>query len=164
MFVPTIDEVPEHFTVEHRGDGACVSVGLAESDDGLRGVSVDVWLCPFESEDGQTVYEFSYEIVVASYDRSEETFATQDRNMARGYIPDEIRHFIVPCVQSALVELVESVAPEFIYRVTKGRQLPDKALYKHHLITDTLQQLLGYVVVDEGTDSLGRTFWLFSHA
>jgi hypothetical protein len=43
--------------------------------------------------------------------------------------------------------------------VTKGIELPQKALQKHLLVTEVLIGL-GYHVMDMGTDDFGRAFWL----
>jgi hypothetical protein len=158
MYVPVLWGVPDQFVVETTDDGFIVSVGLAESVDGDRQVAVEISLCPADWQ-GTQIHELSFQIAVSSLDGCEEPFTTQDRTAARGYLPEEVGDLVVPSVCAAAEELSNVVNPPFIFRVTKGRGLPEKALYKHHLITDTLLGI-GFEVVQTGTDELGRLFWL----
>jgi len=86
---------------------------------------------------------------------------TQDRFMARGYLPEEVVPFVLPCVSGAIGALVDAVQPTVIYRVTKATQPPDKALAKHQMVTDRLVEL-GFQVQDSGTDEFGRQFWVMA--
>ena len=100
------------------------------------------------------------EIVIAG-DEGDEVFVTQDRFMARGYLPQEVIPLVIPCVCGAIRALVEAVQPAVIYRVTKATQPPDKALAKHQIVTETLVEL-GFQVQASGTDEFGRQFWVMT--
>jgi len=109
------------------------------------------------------MYELSFSVVVLSESDSEAPFKTQDRAIARNYLPDDLCKLIMPIVCASIRSLVENVNPSWIYRVTKGRDLPAKAMEKHILVTGALQSC-GYVISDEGTDRHQRTFWLLEKA
>lgn len=143
--------------MEFDGDAVVVSVSIAESEDGSRIVSVDTRLS-HAPEIGEGVYELSFEISVTSLDGSDLTFSTQDRSIAFGFIPSDVRPLVMPCVCESVRWLIKLLGPVCIYRVTKVPALPDKALYKHGLLTHILETE-GYALEDEGTDPLGRTFW-----
>jgi hypothetical protein len=101
--------------------------------------------------------EFSYSIAVVSLDDSFEPLETQDRNIAAGYIPADVRPMIMDVVCSCLRLLVEKVRPNGVYRVVKEPNPPEKALKKHHMLTMALKDL-GYFVDEEGTDPYSRRF------
>ncbi|MBV9930105.1 MAG: hypothetical protein JO013_04080 [Alphaproteobacteria bacterium] len=67
----------------------------------------------------------------------------------------------VPVISSVPdeVEVVAAVQPDAIHRVTFVTQAHGKALHKHQIITDTLEEL-GYRVGTSGTDGHGRQFWI----
>lgn len=114
---------------------------------------------PFTHE-GNAAHELKFEMVIAG-DEADEVFVTQDRFMARGYLPDDVVPLVMPCVCGAIGALVETVQPAVIYRVTKATQPPDKALRKHQMVTDRLVEL-GFQVQDSGTDDFGRQFWVMT--
>jgi hypothetical protein len=159
VFVPALDQVPEEYEVEGGDPDYWVLTLLAVSDDELRDVAVRTMLVPFTYED-IAAYELQFEIVIAG-DEADEVFVTQDRFMARGYLPVEVVPLVMPCVCGAIRALVETVQPAVIYRVTKATQPPDKALGKHQMVTDTLVGM-GFQVQDSGTDEFGRQFWVMS--
>lgn len=106
-------------------------------------------------------WEFVFDIYVQWMDGSQEALKTMDRTMAAPYIPDDVRGLIMPLVCTALEMLVETCRPETVFRVTKGRNLPDKALIKHYMLSNTLEQL-GFSAVENGTDRADRTYSLMS--
>jgi hypothetical protein len=65
----------------------------------------------------------------------------------------------MPIVCAGLRALVGRVRPPVIYRVTKSRNPPEKALRKHILLTRVLEDE-GYAVIESGTDPWGRRFWV----
>jgi hypothetical protein len=87
------------------------------------------------------------------------SFETQDRAYAQPYRPDPSRSLIMPIVCAGLRALVGRVRPPVIYRVTKSRNPPEKALRKHILLTRVLEDE-GYAVIESGTDPWGRRFWV----
>ncbi len=154
MFIPLLDGVPDEFEVEISAEFARITIPIAISDDGNRLVACVCSLTPLPEENA---CEFSFSIVCITYDDSELPLETQDRNIAAGYIPDETRPYIIPSVCEAACDLVYHVRPETVYRVMKGRNLPEKALHKHHLITEALHTM-SYVSVDNGVDEYGRAY------
>ena len=86
-------------------------------------------------------------------------FLTQDRYEVARYFGDLSREYVIPTVCAAVCTLVEDVQPTYIFRVTKGKNLPKQALFKHFAISDVLHGY-GFRDVDTGTDAYGRTFWL----
>lgn len=107
----------------------------------------------------QSPYEFSFEIEVVSLDGSIEDFITQDRNLVRSYVGDKCASTIMPIVRWQLPALVYAVMPPIIYRVTKMRNPPEKALAKHNLLTDDLENL-GYRVLECDFDECTRAYWV----
>lgn len=159
MFVPALDQVPDHFEVEGPDPNYWVLTLLAVSEDEIRDVAVRTMLIPFTHED-EAAHELKFEIVIAG-DEADEVFVTQDRFMARGYLPDEVLPLVMPCVCGAIRALVGTVQPAVIYRVTNATQPPDKALTKHQMVTETLVDL-DFQVQDSGTDDFGRQFWVMT--
>jgi hypothetical protein len=109
-----------------------------------------------EDED---VSEFSFWIAIHCADGTAESFDTQDRDVAFRYIPPEVRPLVMELVRTSMAELVADGIPRLIYRVTKEAGLPEKALTKHHLLTETLENI-GYFVKKQGTDFCNRHYWL----
>ena len=159
MFVPALDQVPDEYEVEGPDPNYWVLTLLAVSEDELRDVAVRTLLTPFTHNDA-AAHELQFEIVIAG-DEADEVFVTQDRFMARGYLPTEVIPLVMPCVCGAIGALVAAVQPAVIYRVTKATQPPDKALMKHQMVTERLVEL-GFEVQDSGTDDFGRQFWVMT--
>jgi hypothetical protein len=159
VFIPALDHVPDDYEVEGDDPDFWVLTLLAVSEDEVRDVAVRTSLSAFTHED-TAAHELTFEIVIAS-DEADEVFVTQDRFMARGYLPDEVIPLVMPCVCGAIEALVAAVQPAVIYRVTKATQLPDKALGKHQMVTERLVELC-FQVQDSGTDEFGRQFWVMA--
>jgi hypothetical protein len=159
VFVPALDQVPDEYEVEGPDPNYWVLTLLAVSEDELRDVAVRTLLIPFIRDDTE-VHELKFEIVIAG-DEADEVFVTQDRYMARGYLPAEVVPLVMPCVCGAIGALAGAVQPAVIYRVTKATQPPDKALRKHQIVTERLVEL-GFQVQDSGTDEFGRQFWVMT--
>lgn len=104
------------------------------------------------------MHELQFAIAVEDIETGE-IFETCERDMAAGYLPVEVREYVMPCICESTKALVEAIQPQAIYRVTKAIRPPEKALHKHQLITDSLIDL-GYAVTQEGTDAMARRFWL----
>lgn len=158
FFRQTLFAPPAAFAVEAEGEGYLVTIPVAVCSQHDRVVSLVTEMCPAQM-DGISAYELSFSILVVSESGSYEAFLTQERNMARPYLPGGVPDLIMPLVCASIHSLVENVKPAFIYRVTKGASLPPKALEKHHMVTGAVQSC-GYTVCETGTDPCGRTFWL----
>jgi hypothetical protein len=159
MFVPLIDDVPGEFQVVDVEGEYQVLTAIAESEDGIRIVSILTSLIPFE-HNGAQAHELKFGISVSG-DEADEAFVLYQRDMAIGFIPKEIRHLVMPCVCRAIEALVGVVRPSAVYRVTKAISPPEKALSKHHMITDTLLRL-GYIVQETGRDRFNRVYWILT--
>jgi hypothetical protein len=159
-FGPLIASVVTHHVVEadHDQPGHVVTVPISWCDVTHRLCSLEARLSPFTYQ-SEPMAEFEFSIVVASADGSEPPFMTQDRFVAAPYIPDAARPFIMLTTCHALRALVLDVRPDRIYRVAKEIGAHGKALKKHELLTDELLGL-GYMLIDAGTDRIGRPYWL----
>ena len=160
MAILLLDEVPEAFDIERDGDGFVCSIPVCECTGGDQIVSLDCRLDRMPEADPET-FEFSFSFVVASIETAELPCSTQDRYDVRRYFDGQSIELMLPTVCAALTALVDEVQPAYIYRVTKGRNLPQKALVKHKAITDVLYSA-GYGELDSGTDSYGRMFLLMA--
>lgn len=138
------------------GGAVTLSAAVAVSDDQMRVVTVDASLIPMQATAG--AYEFAYSIRVVSLDDSIPAFETQDRTVAKAYIPEESHPYVLPTVVNAMQRLVLDIQPASIYRVTKLPNLPVPAMRKHELLTSLLEDM-GYMVGESGTDAFGRRFW-----
>ncbi|KJB93777.1 hypothetical protein N826_14090 [Skermanella aerolata KACC 11604] len=107
------------------------------------------------------MWEFSFAILVASNNGSEESFETQDRDIVKRYLPEAARSSVLEIVRRSCVLLLDHQKPAMVYRVTKGRWLTAKALAKHHLLTEACEAC-GYMVEQQGMDRAKRLFWLMS--
>ncbi|SFL30798.1 hypothetical protein [Methylobacterium pseudosasicola] len=167
-FVSLISEMPDSFSIEADGDGAhVVLVPVAYCDVTDRLVQVESRLTYTQATlprlNIASFHEFSFTILVVSLSDDAPTYETQDRTYARLYLPDGCRPLIMPIVSACLKALVAHVRPTVIYRVTKSRNPPEKALRKDVLLTRTLEDE-GYAVIETGTDLWGRRFWVLSRA
>lgn len=168
MFLPILEQVPEDIEITDDGCGhECAeyftSVAVATCDVTEKVLSIDCKLtyvfgpetppnCPF-------FHEFSFAVTVGDLNEIEVAFSTQDREIARRYLPEIIVPMVMPIVLNSCSNLIERVRPPTIYRVTKTRNPPPKALQKHDLITKLIEDK-GYDVQENGTDPHDRAFWL----
>jgi hypothetical protein len=107
----------------------------------------------------ELLWEFSFSIDVLSLDGSYEPFSTQEAPIAARYIPEGARSCVMPIVCAGLAKLVNHAGANRLYWVTKGRDLPEKALGKYYMLIETLQIGNTFAVDEEGTDQFGRRFW-----
>lgn len=160
MFVPVeiVHETEVVFEEDSpAGPRYSVLTPIAVSEDERRRVAVLSSLYPFE-KDGFQLHEFQFAIQVTDLE-TDEVFETCERDMAKGYIPDEVRASVMECVCAAIPALVEAVQPEAIYRVTKATRPPSKALKKHEMVTEGFQQS-GFRVTQQGVERASRQFWV----
>lgn len=156
MFIPAIEAVPDEYEVCEAGSEYSVLTPLAVSEDGYQLVAVETRLLPEAAGE----YELKFCIAVLD-ESSDEPFRIFDPRMALGYLPDEVRPLVMQCVCRAIKELIRCVQPRVIHRVTFATRPSEKALEKHHLITDTVQAS-GLAHVETGTDDFHRKFWRMS--
>lgn len=104
-------------------------------------------------------HEFYFSIEIISIDGTYEDLSTQDRNIVRAYLGNDLASKVMPVVLRGLDALVTRCSPPIIYRVTKIRQPPAKALRKHDLVTFQLESL-GYRILVCDMDVMGRAYWI----
>lgn len=158
MFCSTLDGDSFPYDLFEDDDRSWVVVTpIAYCDATDRTVAVDCRLLPGCDIKGE-FWEFVFQIAIACLDGTEPPFYTQQREIARNYIPEDVLPKVMEIACSSLSLLLTHVRPVRLYRVTKARNPPEKALRKHHLLTETLLSS-GYAVAKTGTDFLGRMFW-----
>ncbi|MDF1721945.1 MAG: hypothetical protein P1U65_14835 [Minwuia sp.] len=108
---------------------------------------------------GNTCHEFAFSIIVDQSDAELPSFETQDRKSLLRFLPPEFRQPLLDTVLVCVRHLIADVAPIRIFRVTKTRNMPSKAMRKHDLITSVMQSN-GYTVIDDGLDRAGRRYWM----
>lgn len=104
-------------------------------------------------------FELAFQIEVVSIDGDCEDFATQDRDLARAFIPAAMRAQVLPIVRASYVRLIREVRPAMIYRVAKARSCLSKVLAKHDFLTSVLEAER-YPTAETGRDPFGRKFWI----
>lgn len=163
MYEPIIDAVPDAVDVEGEDPGTYSTlVTVAYCPIQCRSVAVICELA-YTSTDGTIpasnwFHEFSFSIAVVDRYGEEEPFYTQDRFIARPYLPEAVVPMVMPIVLRSLDALIVRVKPKILYRVTKMRNPSPKALVKHELVTNHLHEL-GYEMLQQGVDSFQRRFW-----
>lgn len=166
MFLPDIEQVPDAIDIEEDNCSYSTVVPIAHCVDTGRIVSVDCTLDYTTNIHSQPLsgwfHEFSFSITCASLEVGGNVFSTQDRNIAKNYIPEQIRGLVMPIVLESCAALIMRVRPRALYRVTKMRRPTPRALAKHDLITVRLRDL-GYSLYESGTDAFGRTFWVMAY-
>jgi hypothetical protein len=161
MFVPVREDDSSLFVMEDEsGSGWLVNVTIARCQETDREVSVVSYLQPMVYHHFD-VWEFSFAISVVSIDDSGESFETQDRNIVKHYLLEAVRGSVMEIVCRSCILLLEHQKPAMVYRVTKGRGLNDKALAKHHLLTERCKAC-GYTIEQQGTDRANRLFWVMN--
>lgn len=138
-------------------EGFLVSVPVARSED--RIVVVETKLLTSRTA-GETFWEFLFEVGVVRMDEPELAFFTMDAAIAKRYLPDGVRPLVMQIVYDSCLSLLAEIRPKCIYRVTKAIDPPPRALAKHQLVTDALEQA-GYVLTETGYDPWRRVFWVF---
>ena len=165
MFRPLIDARPSFGPMDYDEDSVTwrTLVAIAECDVTQRAVFVACELALIRNLEAkptcESFHEFSFSIVVQSLDGADLPIVTQDRDIARSFIPAELIEQIMPIVLRSCHCFIEEVKPERIYRVTKMSFSTPRALFKHDLITNFLHGA-GYSVTETGLDPFGRRFWL----
>ncbi|MBV8737862.1 MAG: hypothetical protein JO007_11510 [Alphaproteobacteria bacterium] len=96
VFRPILSD-PPNWKISPVGDAAqeghIVSVLIAENAETTQQVFVESMLVYVFNEE---FWEFSFNIAVISLDGGSEEFATQNREIAKSFVPAEIRQSVVP--------------------------------------------------------------------
>jgi hypothetical protein len=164
MFKPLIDSCPDSIPVDYDENEAAYRtvVDVAKCDVTQRIVSVFCELAHTRNfRPISAIYcfhEFSFHIYVRSIDGSELSIFTQNRQIARNYIPNIVIPLIMKIVIGSCNALITEAQPEAIYRVTKTIFPNEKSMFKHDLVTNCLYAL-GYSLLETGADQFGRTYW-----
>ncbi len=157
-------EIPDYLSYREtlqNGLSATFRCPLAVCADSARLVSV---VCRLEHVFDTYIYcgffhEIAFEIEIISLDGSQQSFSTQNRNIALQYIPDRMRPAIIGLVADGYESLIRIIEPRVIYRVTKTPASVTNAMAKHAVLTRRLETL-GYAIEEVGTDRFARRFWL----
>ena len=158
MYEAVLDCVPDVIeVVEETGELHSTLVPIAVCPERDRALVVQCRLAGTSNATAR-FHEFSFSILVVDRSGIEEPFETQDRDIARRYLPAGVIPLVMPIVLRSLEVLIDRVRPEILYRVTKLRDPTPAALKKHDLVTRSLMDS-GYEVRREGRDRFGRGFW-----
>ena len=127
MFVSTIfpaepvwthDEENRRYYVDYR----IATCAETDRDLYLSCVLIEAW------KDGVFFHEFKFEIALITNDESEHPYRMMERDLVSRYLPSDARPRVMGLVASGRSILISTVRPDRIFRVTKQRNLPDKAL------------------------------------
>lgn len=166
-FVPVDVRVPSKADIVRTERSNILDCHIASdpTDDRLLFVSCQLFFLNtnFTIDIPEPYFEFSYEIAIVDQIDPNRSFATQDRFEVRRLISDQLAQSLRASVIDACRVLFEEVRPTLVYRVTKARKPPARALEKHHEITDLLSTM-GYTVILQGYDVFGRYHWLMRHS
>ncbi len=146
--------------VERDGVGFVCTIPALQCDIESRFVTLDVRLDAMPDYDPD-VFEFTFGFTVADLEDAFAPYVTQDRHEVKRYFGDHTTEHVMPTVCEAARALIDVVQPRAIFRVTKGRRLPQKAMAKHELVDEVLSEF-GYEVADSGTDGFGRSYKLWA--
>jgi hypothetical protein len=132
-----------------------VTVEIAESDYGEPLASIICRGC-HGAWAGFQFMELGFEVqlIVQS-----QVFSSQNPHIIRQYLPDPIRHQILPLVSRCYSAILENFKPGFVYRTCAYADLPEAAMLKHEFLTKVVIAC-GYYMYREETDEDGRTYWL----
>lgn len=159
MIVPMVRTRPFPIDVDDDDDGGfCVIAPIAKDTTYDQIVTVDSHM-KVSVHEGENFWDFLFEISITQMEDDSEPVSTMDRELAKKWIPDEIRSIVMDIVCDSCRALVWRVKPDRIYRVTKVPDPPDAALKKHRALTEVLQEL-GYDVTETGYDRWDRVFWV----
>jgi hypothetical protein len=152
---------PDLIEIEVGGTSeSCVVLAeLAEDENGDIVVSV---LCRgnagFEAD--LQFMELGFEVIFTD---GAEVVATQNREIVRHHVPNDIRRAILPIVCRCYTAILDAFQPGFVYRACAYPTLPEEAMAKHDLLTKHVISC-GYYLYRGGTDDYGYTFWLCAKA
>lgn len=158
MFEPTLDDAPPQFFEALEENANYVQYRIAYCPESDRDLLLNCVMIAYRDGDGVPIHEFKFEFAVVSNDGAYESFRTMERDRAARFIPASIRSQIMDSVETGLAMLVEAIRPKRLFRVTKSRNTPEKALAKHHRLTRLLHRC-GYRIYDAGIDVFGRNYW-----
>lgn len=140
-------------------------VPLADSECGRWQVFLDVGYREYRNSPCSGIPEidyvmFGYEITLMDLIDGE-VYQTMDPQEAQRVVPKEMRAIILDIVCLSYKKHVEALDPAIIYRFTFVENPTEASLKKHEQHTNTLESL-GYTVLKDGSDELGRKFWLLT--
>jgi hypothetical protein len=100
-----------------------------------------------------------FQIEVISLDGRWQSFETDRRDVAKPYIPDELRPLVIEIVKDSYIRLIREIEPNTIYPKTTMTGFLPKAMAKHESLTAAIENE-GYDIIDADNDRDGRWYWL----
>ncbi len=134
-----------------------VALPVMHGADGFL-LSLSCGLHPVTISD-RSFHEFVFSVLIDWPDGDHLPMETQDRSIVTHYLPAGLRAPMLDAVLQSCAVLLADVEPRWIYRVTKHRNMPAKAMRKHDRITETMLSC-GYGLLNEGLDPFARRFWI----
>jgi hypothetical protein len=153
-FVCTAARQTYHFDVFRRGDSYAITfpVGYDDTEDLNYFAMIGLESMP----PGELEYYFCL-LRIDGVNKTEQTIWS-GRDLPRG-ISETDRRAILAVILMATASLLSSVRPERVFRCTHDTNMPDKALEKHHEISQIFTRC-GYRVQTADTYHGKRTWWM----
>ena len=167
MFRPLIDAVvtADEITVDEFNGDFSVTIPIGESDD-EQTYLVLVCEAKLSGHEEDTFYDFSFHYELTPLADAEpeqapdiEEFWTSQT--VAPYKPVELEGVVLSQVCECYKSLVKKIEKAPIYRVSYGVIDPENVPQRHEVLTNVLNNE-GYEVSNDGTDELGRQFWMMT--
>ena len=167
VFRPLIEAVitADEITVDKFGPAFSVTIPIGESDDAQTALALVCEAKPSEHE-GDEFYEFSFHYDLIPLAEAEPEHAPEIQELwtsqaVAPYKPPELKRVLLSQVCECYKALVTKIDKSPIYRVSYGVIDPENIPQRHEVLTNLLQGE-GYEISEEGTDELGRQFWMMN--
>jgi hypothetical protein len=166
VFRPLISAIltADEIAVDDIGGDLSATIPIGESDDAQTRLTL-VAEAKLTGHEGDTFYElgFHFELVpLAHPDELENPPDIEELWTAAAvapYKPVELEGQLLSQVCECYKAIVKKAYECPIYRVSYGVIDPENPPHRHEILTNLLEDE-GYEIADEGTDELGRRFWL----
>lgn len=167
MFRPLISEVltADEITVESFGDDFSVTVPIGQSDDAQIMLTLVCEAKASEYEE-EAFFEFGFHFELVPLAEADPEDAPEIEELwtaaaTAPYKPVELQGMLLSQVCECYKALAQKVDKSSIYRVSYGAIDPENVPQRHEILTNVLEDE-GYEISDEGTDELGRQFWMMT--
>jgi hypothetical protein len=105
-------------------------------------------------------YIYSYYFVVFDKNNKPKSQRLYTRNEASKYLPKEIKSNMIPKILDMTRMLINRIKPDIIQRET-AEKLTEKSMKRYDIISQLLQDELGYELVTHNIDSKNGHRWTF---